>query len=82
MRRAFAVRSAGNWPQDKSLGTVTLSFENRHRRRILMNDDACQGFLLDLPQATLLADGDGLELEGGGFIAVLAAPNSSRPARG
>ncbi len=38
-----------------------------------MTDDAGQAFLLDLPEATLLSDGDGLALDGGGIIRVTAA---------
>ena len=38
-----------------------------------MTDDAGQTFLLDLPEATLLSDGDGLALDSGGIIRVTAA---------
>lgn len=38
-----------------------------------MTDDAGGDFLLDLPEARLLADGDGLQLADGGWITVRAA---------
>lgn len=73
MRKATHHRPAGLWPADQAVATVTLSFHDRHRRRIRMIDDAGGEFLLDLPQATHLNDGDGLALEGGGFLLVKAA---------
>lgn len=73
MRRAISVMPSGSWNGGVS-ATVTLAFDERHRRRIRMIDDAGEPFLLDLPDAVQLADGDGLALEGGGVIAVKAAP--------
>ena len=54
-------------------GTVTLVFSDRHRRRIRLIDDAGYAFLLDLPHAVRLADGDRLRLADGGVIVVRAA---------
>lgn len=73
MRRAIAIRLSGQWPAPQEVGRITLAFDDRHRRRLLMTDDGGEDFMLDLPHAVLLADGDGLELEGGGFIQVIAA---------
>lgn len=53
--------------------TVTLAWADRHRRRIVLSDDAGASFLLDLERAVLLKDGDGLSLAGGGVIVVHAA---------
>jgi urease accessory protein len=74
MRRAIAVRHKGNWPQAEAVDNVTLAFLDRHRRRIRLVADSGEAFLLDLPRAAHLADGDGLELNDGGFIRVRAAP--------
>ena len=74
MRRAIAVHAQGNWPQERAVDTVTLAFLDRHRRRIRLVADSGDAFLLDLPWAAHLADGDGLELNDGGFITVRAAP--------
>lgn len=71
MRRAHAVHT--DWPAEAEVSTVTLTFDARHRRRIVMTDDQGESFLLDLPNAVQLKDGDGLELEAGGFVRVCAA---------
>ena len=73
MRRAITVHPPGQWPAQQQVGRITLTFDNRHRRRLLMTDDSGEAFMLDLPHAVLLADRDGLELESGGFIQVAAA---------
>ena len=73
MRRAVAVVAAGGWPAEALEGEVTLAYDQRHRRRLRMTDDAGRPFLLDLDRAARLADGDGLAVEGGGFIRVRAA---------
>ncbi len=73
MRRAVEYLPAGGWPQCDCVGTVTLAFNDRHRRRIRMTDDVGEAFLLDLADAVRLADGDGLGLEGGGIVRVAAA---------
>ncbi|WP_350333905.1 urease accessory protein UreE [Coralliovum pocilloporae] len=55
-------------------GIVTLSYDDRFRRRIALTCDNGLAFLLDLPQATELRDGDDLLLEDGRHIRVKAAP--------
>ncbi|MDV7339584.1 urease accessory protein UreE [Terasakiella sp. A23] len=55
------------------ISTVTLAYDDRHRRRIKMTADNGEDFLLDLAQATYLAEGDLLELEDGKTIMVKAA---------
>src|SRR5258707_7746800 len=74
MRRAVAVHSRGYWPEDAALGTVTLAYIDRHRRRIRLVADSGETFLLDLPRARHLVDGDGLELEARGAFPVCSAP--------
>jgi len=76
MRRAVAHHAAGSWPAKEAVATVTLVFADRHRRRVRLADDKGKLFMLDLERAAQLADGDGLALEGGGFIAVKAAEES------
>jgi urease accessory protein len=73
MRRAVAYRRRGNWPEEEARASVTLAYLDRHRRRIRLIDDAGEAFLLDLPETAHLGDGDGLLLEGGGYILVRAA---------
>lgn len=73
MRTAVSLHRSGDWPADRARACVTLAWADRHRRRIVLADDAGQDFLLDLPEASLMADGDGLKLLDGGWIAVRAA---------
>ena len=76
MLRAIAVHPCGQWPEDGMVDKVTLAYLDRHRRRIRLVADSGAAFLLDLPRAQHLADGDGLELDGGGYIKVCAAPEA------
>ncbi len=76
MRRAVAIYPHGSWPEAETAGAVTLPYHDRHRRRVRMRDDNGKDFLLDLPQAAILGDGDGLALDGGGYIRVRAAPEA------
>jgi urease accessory protein len=75
--RAVSILPSGSWPASDEVGVVTLSWDDRHRRRIrLLMDDGDSEFLLDLPQAVRLSDGDGLALEGGEVVRVVAAPEA------
>src|ERR671916_2405887 len=73
-RRATAVERAGAWPAAEARDTLTLDFDDRHRRRRRYTGERGTPVLLDLPEATVLRDGDGLALDGGGFVLVRAAP--------
>lgn len=73
MRRAIEIVPAGKWAADKALTAVTLSFDERRRRRIRLLDDAGHPFLLDLARPGSMSDGDALLLESGGYLAVRAA---------
>ena len=73
MRRATHVHPAGSWPPTEAVASVTLDYDDRFRRRFRLVDDGGGEFLLDLPDATRLGDGDGLALDGGGYICVHAA---------
>ncbi len=64
----------GHGRKKAALDTVTLAYVDRHRRRIRLVADSGEAFLLDLPRAHHLVDGDGLELDGGGYLRVRAAP--------
>jgi urease accessory protein len=69
IRRAVAVASGGV-PSD----VVTLAHDDRHRRRVRLTTDSGASFLLDLPDARLLRDGDLLALDDGRLVLVRAAP--------
>jgi len=70
MTRATSITHSHDTPAD----TVTLSFDDRHRRRMAMTGDNGLAFLLDLPKATELREGDDLVLEDGRHVRVKAAP--------
>src|SRR5262249_23335486 len=71
--RAYSHRPAGQWPDDEATGSVTLHFDQQHRRRTRLTDDLGRDLLLDLPKAVAMADGDGLHLEDGRWLRVRAA---------
>lgn len=72
MLRATSVVAAG----DAMAGTdsVELDYDERHRRRYVMTSSGGVEFLLDLPNAVALQDGDVLVLEQGVKIVVRAKP--------
>ncbi|MDA1257297.1 MAG: urease accessory protein UreE [Chloroflexi bacterium] len=74
MRRAVHMAAAGRWPEADATGTLTLVFDDRHRRRVRLTTDDGADLLLDLPRAVALADGDGLLLDDGEWLRVAAAP--------
>jgi urease accessory protein len=76
MLRAERVERRGHWPGEQARGTVTLGYDDRHRRRWRLTSDAGEAFLLDLPQAGVLAEGDGLALSDGTWLAVKMAPEA------
>ncbi len=53
--------------------TIRLDFDNRHRRRIALEGENGFEFLMDLPEAAALKDGDALALEDGRIVVVRAA---------
>jgi urease accessory protein len=79
MLRACEVVKAGTWKRFKGTGgaetaSVTLTQDQRYRRRIALETDTGEGFLLDLPEAVLLRHGDGLRLSDGRVVEVRAVP--------
>jgi urease accessory protein len=74
MRQATEWHRGGDWPEAHAAGTVTLSYADRCKRRIQMKDDAGGPFLLNLQRAVRLADGDGLRMNDGGYLRIVAAP--------
>ncbi len=71
--RAIAVVAAGNWPVAEQRATATLDYDHRHRRRLRLPTDSGQTFLLDLERPAHFDEGDGLALEEGGYVRVIAA---------
>lgn len=73
MRRAARLEHKGQWPSEAKRGSVTLAYDERHRRRLRLVSDAGEAFLLDLERAAVLEEGDGLALDDGSWIEVKAA---------
>jgi urease accessory protein len=76
MRRATHIKPAGEWEAAREVDRVMLDADGRHLRRMVLTGEAGIEFLLDLPHAILLRDGDGLILDNGGIVRVagLAEP--------
>jgi len=73
MLHAHSVIPAGQW-SGEPVDTVVLDYDERYRRRFAMTGVRGLGFMLDLPEAVMLRAGDGLKLEDGGVVEVVAAP--------
>ncbi len=73
MLRADKVLPAGDW-SGTPVDSVVLEFDERYRRRFVMTGVGGLAFLLDLPEAAMLRGGDGLRLEDGRVVEVVAAP--------
>ena len=72
MIRVGAVQPAGSW-SGPAEDTVSIDFDRRHRRRHVLTTASGAQLLIDLPQAVRLRDGDGLALEDGRVVRVVAA---------
>ena len=74
MRRASEIKNAGTWNAAAAIDRVVLDADERHRRRITLAGEAGTVFLLDLPHAIALRDGDGLVLDDGAIVRVTGKP--------
>ncbi|GGF07281.1 urease accessory protein UreE [Stappia taiwanensis] len=72
MNRVAAILPAGSW-EGAPADSILLDREDRHRRRAVLDCAGGTRVLLDLPQARHLHHGDGLQLEDGRIVAILAA---------
>ena len=69
MIKATSVIQSHESPAD----TVTLSYDDRYRRRVVFTADNGLIFLLDLPKTTKLQHGNDLLLDDGRHVRVIAA---------
>jgi urease accessory protein len=74
MKRASQVVRAGAWRTADAIDRVVLDADERHRRRMVLAGESGMKFLLDLAEVTGLRDGDGLVLDDGAIVAVVAKP--------
>jgi urease accessory protein len=73
MIRASRVLSANTWDRAREADCIALAHDARHRRRFAMTGEGGTEFLLDLAEAAYLRDGDGLALDDGRIVRVVAA---------
>jgi urease accessory protein len=74
MKRACTIKAAGEWDHTSAVDCVALDAHERHRRRIVLTGERGTVFLLDLPFAMPLHDGDGLQLDDGAIVRVAGRP--------
>jgi urease accessory protein len=74
VKRTQRVLRAGTWRAAGAIDRVVLDADERFRRRIVLTGEAGIKFLLDFAEVTPLRDGDGLALDDGTVVAVVAKP--------
>jgi urease accessory protein len=74
VKRASKVIAADAWNAAQAVDRVVLDAVERHRRRTVLSGEGGTVFLLDLPQAVALRDGDGLVLDDGSVVRVTGKP--------
>ena len=72
--RASTVLPATTWDAAREHSHIALPYDGRHRRRLTMRAANGVEFLLDLAEARALRDGDGLVLDDGRVVRVVASP--------
>jgi|SRR5271166_2075232 len=70
MLRVCSVARTTQIDEARVIDRVVLDAGERHRRRMVLTAEGGTSFLLDLPRATVLRDGDGLVLEDGTIVRV------------
>ena len=70
--RVEEILADGQW-SGRPIDTVVLDYDDRFRRRIVLEGVHGKRALLDLPEPRLLQEGDGLRLPNGDIISVKAA---------
>ncbi len=73
MIKASFISPKGAW-HVKAADTIILDYEGRYRRRIAMTGVRGTEFMLDLPDAVVLRNGDALVLDDGKLVEIVAAP--------
>lgn len=70
MLRASSLVRGSDIDRARVIDRVVLGADDRHRRRVMLEGEKGARFLLDLPQALALRDGDGLVLDDGTIVLV------------
>jgi urease accessory protein len=74
VKRAARPVRAGAWRAADAIDRVVLDADERYRRRIVLVGERGTRLLLDFADVTALHDGDGLVLDDGAIVAVVAKP--------
>jgi urease accessory protein len=72
--RALSLVRGSDIDPARVIDRVVLGADERHRRRVMLEGEKGTKFLLDLPQAVALRDGDGLVLDDGTIVLVAGKP--------
>jgi urease accessory protein len=76
LTRVTAILRAGRWDPDTACDFLSLTYDDRYRRRMQYVAVGGTTFLLDLPRATVLRAGDGLGLDDGRIVRIDTAPEA------
>jgi urease accessory protein len=76
MLRAASVVRSGEVDAARVVDRVALDADERNRRRVVLTGEGGMTFLLDLPRAAGLRDGDGLVLDDGAIVRVVGVAES------
>lgn len=71
--QSTAIARSGEWDAKSAIDSITLTYDERYRRRMRLTTDGGRVLLLNLPRPVALRDGDALQLHGGGAVRVCAA---------
>jgi urease accessory protein len=74
VKRATQIIETNQWDSATAIDHVLLDADERHRRRVVLTGERGTRFLLDLSQAVMLHDGDGLVLDDGTIVRVVGRP--------
>ena len=74
MHRATSLIRRAAFGGRIAVDSITLDRQSRYRRRVLLTTDRGHEIMLDLPEATYMAQGDALDLGNGTFVKIIAAP--------
>ena len=73
VRRITQAARRADWPHHEAAGSVTLSYDDRHRRRMRLTTDQGEPAFLDLGKPFPLNAGDGLMFEDGDWLEIRPA---------
>jgi len=73
--RVIDVLSPGSW-SGPVCDHVTLDYDDRHRRRIVLTGDHGVSFLVDFPESRVIPGGAALKLEDGRLVEIIAKPEA------